>query len=552
MAGFVFDHDADRARPLGTARFVAGALVLASLAGAALWWIARSGGEVSAAARPKLIATPRGADSATRREAANALVDAVRAGDLDLVETLLRRGANPNARDSEGVNALCRAIRCGETAIARRLFEAGARLPDDAKQAADELARAVVFDDAELIEMLLARGVRIDQRSNEFDGASPLHLGAEAGKLASIAALLRAKADIDARDDHGFTPLARAVLLAREEAIDLLLARGADAASIDAFGRTTLHLAAAVGQLDSVEMLLAAGVDPAGTDALGWTALHAAAAHGRCDVIAALARTMDRPALDCRTARGATALHLAARRGDDDCVQALLAVGLDPGLRDLDGRTARDLSPRELTGAPWSELGPRSPRPPQRRPEPALLDFASRRPLICLSTHPARTLRGPLVLLDLAVWDDGATVFAPWSADGSRNYVAGVLSPNEVSALMFDLEETGWLGPESPVLARRQRDRVELAVQTSSGRRRIAWEAVEAHSESQAWPQERSDGDGFASQAAAVDWSLRWARVHDILRRAPPGEARELSFVLVQGSFRGLSFQDGAQASWLE
>lgn len=552
MAGFVFDHDADRTRPLGTGRFVAGALVLASLAGAALWWSTRSNGAVAAATRPSLIPVPGGANSATRREAANALVDAVRAGDLDLVETLLRRGASPNARDAEGVNALCRAIRGGETAIARRLFEAGASLPDDAKEAADELARAVAFDDAELIEMLLARGVSIDQRSNQFDGATPLHMAAEAGKLASISALLRAKADIDARDDHGFTPLARAVLLGREDAIDLLLARGADAASIDSFGRTTLHLAAAVGQPDAVEMLLASGVAPGRADAHGWTALHAAAAHGRCDVVAGMARTMDRPALDCRTARGATALHLAARRGDRDCVQALLAVGLDPSLRDSDGRTARDLSPRELTGVPWSELGPRSPRPPQRRPEPALLDFASRRPLICLSTHPARTLRGPLVLLDLAVWDDGATVFAPWSADGSRNYVAGVLSPNEVSALMFDLEETGWLSPEAPMLARRQRDRVELAVQTSNGRRRIGWEAVESHSEEQAWPQERLDGNGFASQAAAVDWSLRWARVHDIVRQAPPGETRELSFVLVQGSFRGLSFQGGAQASWLD
>ncbi len=534
MGASSFDHDAGRKLP-PSSRFAASILLAIVLAGAATW--AMFGANVRAAPpRSNPGGVPADADSPA------ALVLAAESGNAELLESMLARGVDPNAFDDSGQSALCAAIRAGETQIARRLLLAGAKLSDRRRTPPVELHLAAAHDDAELIDKLIDAGAAVDQRLDDQDRGSALHVAGENGMELTIAALLRFRADIDALDGRGFTPLARAVLLARTAVVKQLVERRANLRVKDLRGRDALQLACAVGDVDSVRVLLAAGADARSVDEHGWSALHQAAARGRIEVVRALVAVLDLRSLNVRTLRGATALHLAARRGDSDCTRVLLNAGADARIRDIEGRVARDLAPREAANDPWTSLGPATASSVPTRPGAVLLDSAERRPLISVCSRSRSTLRGPQLILDLAIFEDGAVVFAPWSSDGTRDYVAGALPPSAVQTLLLDLEECGWFDDAVPPLDPAQHDRVELTIERGGAQKRIVWDEL-AHPE--------QDGITF-SRAALADWSLGRSLVTDVLRGARPAATQAISFVLVRGQFRGLAFEHGAHAAWME
>jgi len=91
------------------------------------------------------------------------LMNAVRAGDIQLVSDLLKKGADANSRNAGGVTALMLAAAKGRTDIANLLLNAGAR-PDitdyDGRSAAD---RATQNNHKQLASMLKARTQKVDK-----------------------------------------------------------------------------------------------------------------------------------------------------------------------------------------------------------------------------------------------------------------------------------------------------------------------------------------------------------------------------------------------------
>ena len=539
MNGHVFDHEAERKLPVSKLFGLATLIVIGGI-GTVGWRSLHSNVRAAGAATGPNSAAQAlflRRTSLESRAETSALIDAAAAGNGELVDDLIRRGVDADSKDAAGRTALASAIASGETGIVRRLFSAGAKL-----SGGGELQLAAEHDDANLIELLLSAGASVDGRAKNMDDATALHIASECGHEHSVAALLKAKADIEVVDARGYTPLSRATLLGRGNVVQLLIQGGADARRADLKRRTALHFAAAVGDVDSLRALLNSKADAGAVDAYGWTALHYAAAHGRANLVPLLAKSMDHTLLDARTSRGATALHLAARRGEAACVAALLDAGLDASIRDSDGRSARDLAAADLNGEPWIRLGAKSKTQGARQPDPALLDCAVRRPKICICSRQARSLREPLVLLDLAIWEDGATVFAPWSASGSREYLAGVLPAAQLVSVLRDLDETGWLDSEAPKVDRTLRDCVELTLARNGEYQRCTWDEVE-----------RADlALDATNRAALADWSLGWARAGDVLDSARPSSTQAMSFVMVRGSFRGISFAGDPHAAWMD
>ncbi len=534
MGHGVFDHGAERQRPLSTRGAVLIVVACASLG--ALLWKQRGPGVSAGYTR-----STRGAPVPDARDL-GALMVASKTGDYSAVEALLNRGIDPNVLDDQGRSALSMALRSGELATARRLLSAGAKPSRDIRHETPDLHVAATYDDGELIGLLIAAGARVDQQLADQEGATALHVASENGRAQTCSALILARAFLDVQDAKGLTPLSRAAILGRSAVVRMLCERGADGRIPDARGRRALHFSAASGDLESVRALLDVGSDPRAADDRGWTALHVACAHGRADAVLALIGVLDRAALDGRTSRGATALHFAARRADARCVSALLDAGADPSLRDDRGRTARDFGPREGIGIPWTRLGPMTAAPAPRRPEPALLDAAERRPALLLMTRPARAFRGPRMLLELALWDDGVVVYAPWSADGSREYLAGVIPVAAVDDLLLDLEELDWLESEPPAADPLRHDCAELMLERRGSWKRVLWEQLE---------RPRFDPAPL-SRAASADWERGRTMASDVLRAALPQTATTMDFLLVRGQFRGLRFQDGARAAWME
>lgn len=111
-----------------------------------------------------------------------------------MVELLLARGADANARDANGWTPL-------------HQFRFPWWTPHDS-------------DRVGIATALLARGAAVNAQNSQ--GETPLHCAAHAGAREVVAVLLARGADLNARDNQGRTPLHRAALQLQQSVIDLL------------------------------------------------------------------------------------------------------------------------------------------------------------------------------------------------------------------------------------------------------------------------------------------------------------------------------------------
>ena len=146
------------------------------------------------------------------------LHEAAAAGNLAIVEQLLKLGADPNAADGGShipLYSVGNECAAGGGPVVRALVEGGAQV-----DACDGVKRCTA-----------------------------LHMAARRGNTQVAGALLDCGADIEARDSLGETPRRRAVNCGKTEVASLLLSRGANAHAKNRKGTTPLQADAAMKQL---------------------------------------------------------------------------------------------------------------------------------------------------------------------------------------------------------------------------------------------------------------------------------------------------------------
>ena len=261
------------------------------------------------------------------------LFDLSERGMLEMVQLLIKGGADINATNYGGKTVLQTAASHGNGAIVYELIKAGAKITKEAKTAAAgggytdiakmmEDAESGILNEKIVTNYLLVHRVE-DKQCQEK----------------AVADLIRKGADVNKRNSYRQTLLMIANKNNCNEIASMLMKAHAKVNEMDKFHRTVLMHACEKKNANIVRMLLEGGANANMKDDEGVSALIRAAKNGYYENVIELlkhgAQMNDRDSL-----LGRTALMWAAYYGHKNVVHELLQAGANPDEKDYEGWTA--------------------------------------------------------------------------------------------------------------------------------------------------------------------------------------------------------------------
>ena len=133
---------------------------------------------------------------------------AIRAGEADIVELLLKAGADATAKDRLDVTPLFLAAMNGDGVIMRKLLNAGANANQVEKTGDSILMVAIRTGSTDAVRALLEHKANANYAEPQLQ-LTPLMLAAEGGYTEMVADLIKSGADIQVRTRTGATPARR-------------------------------------------------------------------------------------------------------------------------------------------------------------------------------------------------------------------------------------------------------------------------------------------------------------------------------------------------------
>ena len=251
----------------------------------------------------------RGADMETTTfEGLSVLGAALESGNLNTAKALVNAGLPPNSYLDRkfGIRPLHWCAKRNQMAMATTFLDLGA-LPDDGTLAGERpLHTAVIAGSGDVATLLLERGASPSIQSD--NGYTPIHFAAELNKIDMAEILFRYKADIQLANRAGQTPLHCAAEKDHQSMVDWLLDHGARIDATTAKGETALHIAARIGDVPLLQDLVTHGAPLEVVAVSGFTPFLSAIAAGNWPAADALLKLgANRLQVD---REGNTALHL--------------------------------------------------------------------------------------------------------------------------------------------------------------------------------------------------------------------------------------------------
>lgn len=279
---------------------------------------------------------------------------AVRRGSKELLNVVLKRGANPNTRNRlnqtpldlllpgayEGRTRRLSASLAGlnfEKNISRDLvallLEKGAEQKEVDTQGNTPLLRAVAMRDAKLVELLLNTGADVNAINSQGETALMRYVSYASNNKDSIeiAKLLIEKgADINASTQYGESVLLRALGNSNIELTRFIVEKGADLNASRAGGDVPLFRIISMGDSELLKLALTKKLDVNVRDSAGYTPLMRAVMYsdGETKLVEALIEAGAE--VNTTSPSGQTALDLV-RRGNNELTEFLKAHGTKSG-----------------------------------------------------------------------------------------------------------------------------------------------------------------------------------------------------------------------------
>lgn len=259
------------------------------------------------------------------------LIAAITTGDSELVQLMLQRGADIEARCVDHITPLMHAVNHGHLSILELLLAKGAQV-DTTTAGWTALHRAADMVNVPMVNLLLAKGADIEARSCKG-------FSTKKHPLARLGSDLDDYDEVDVSDaDVGWTALLRAATSGQEPMVRFLIEKGADIEARSPNNGTPLICAAEGNHEAVVELLLQNGANVKAGDDFGWKPLHRVIMNRGGESVAQMLLTHGAD-INARCVYQKTPLHHAIERRNDCMVSFLLAAGADYEARDVAERT---------------------------------------------------------------------------------------------------------------------------------------------------------------------------------------------------------------------
>uniref|UniRef100_A0A672ZKZ1 Kinase D-interacting substrate of 220 kDa B n=1 Tax=Sphaeramia orbicularis TaxID=375764 RepID=A0A672ZKZ1_9TELE len=255
----------------------------------------------------------------------SALISAAKEGHVDVVKELLENSAYIEHRDMGGWTALTWASYKGRVEVTELLLEHGANPNTTGQYSVYPIIWAAGRGHADIVKLLLENGAKVN--CSDKYGTTPLIWAARKGHFDCVMHLLEKGADVDQEGANSMTALIVAVKGGYTEVVKELLKRNPNVNMTDKDGNTALMIAAKEGYTEIVQDLLDAGTYVNIPDRSGDTVLIGAVRGGHVEIVRALLHKY--ADIDIRGQESKTALYWAVEKGNATMVRDILQCNPD-------------------------------------------------------------------------------------------------------------------------------------------------------------------------------------------------------------------------------